>query len=218
MSDSPDGSHRQSSLEVNPGVKLVRQMFFPVRGVVTGVHYRDTTNGKRTYVDLYLYGPYPPLKLVPLLHSKINDHNGEQWTPEKDDSVAVAFFGGSLADPVVIGYLPPHENEIEAKSSEEPRYHRRINKCDEVFDKEGSRTTIIDNAETTTIKAGDWTVTVESGKCTVTVEGKTAWTSHGTIELDGGVGKPEGNVQGDCICAYTGKPHPMRSQTVKSSL
>lgn len=55
------------------------------------------------------------------------------------------------------------------------------------------------------------------GNATIHVTGKTAWTSDGTIEHDGGTGSPKGVVQGDCMCSYTGKPHPHISGTVKGS-
>jgi phage baseplate assembly protein V len=57
-----------------------------------------------------------------------------------------------------------------------------------------------------------------TGKADVTIDGKTTWISKGTIVHDGGSGKIKGNVQGDCICPYTRKPHSMISSNVKSSL
>ena len=57
-----------------------------------------------------------------------------------------------------------------------------------------------------------------TGNCNATVQGKTVVKSMGGVDMDGGPGSVKGTVQGDCICAYTGKPHVMRSSTVKSSL
>lgn len=42
--------------------------------------------------------------------------------------------------------------------------------------------------------------------------------TSGNVTIDGGgSGATKGCVQGDCICAYTGQPHPMVSATVKAS-
>lgn len=38
------------------------------------------------------------------------------------------------------------------------------------------------------------------------------------IDHDGGSGNPLGNVNGHCLCAYSGKPHPHISSNVKSTL
>lgn len=56
-----------------------------------------------------------------------------------------------------------------------------------------------------------------TGKADVTIQGKTTWISNGTIDHDGGSGSVKGVVQGDCICPYTRKPHPMISSNVKAS-
>lgn len=60
-------------------------------------------------------------------------------------------------------------------------------------------------------------VALATGKCNVTIDGKTTWISKGTVEVDGGSGSVKGVVQGDCICPYTRKPHPMVSSNVKAS-
>lgn len=56
-----------------------------------------------------------------------------------------------------------------------------------------------------------------TGKADVTIQGKTTWISNGTIDHDGGSGSVKGVVQGDCICPYTRKPHPMISSNVNAS-
>lgn len=55
------------------------------------------------------------------------------------------------------------------------------------------------------------------GDIEVHAAGKTTWISDKTIEHDGGSGSVKGVVQGDCICPYTRKPHPMISSNVKAS-
>jgi phage baseplate assembly protein V len=58
----------------------------------------------------------------------------------------------------------------------------------------------------------DGTVLVKAGS-KATVEG------GGTVEIIGATAAPvKGIVQGDCICAYTGAPHPHISATVKGSV
>lgn len=62
-------------------------------------------------------------------------------------------------------------------------------------------------------------VTVQAGG-TVLVQstGKTTVEAGATVEIKGETGAAvKGIVQGDCLCAYTGQPHPMVSATVKGS-
>jgi uncharacterized protein involved in type VI secretion and phage assembly len=197
-------------------------------------------------VNIALGGGYPNISNVPLMTQKVNKENGEEWTPDPGDIVLVQFINGNFWEPVVVGYLPLPGNEVQATSAQAPpgkrRYHLRCNKTDVVIDKDGNRdttvtgkdtrqvtvdealtvagkrTTIIEGNDTTTINTGDISITVSAGKCTVHIAGKTAWTSDGTIELDGGSGSPKGILQGDCICCYSLQPHPMISHTVKASL
>lgn len=63
---------------------------------------------------------------------------------------------------------------------------------------------------------GEMTINVV-GAANITVGGKTTLVSAGTVEIDGGSGQLNGAVQGDCLCAFTGKPHPHISATVKES-
>lgn len=229
----------------NPGItQAERSMTYPMRGIIQSVRYRNTARGKRTAVDILLLdrtGQSSPeskkrlLTHVPLLYPKMNDQNGEEWTPETGDLVAIGFFNANLRDPFVMGYLGTYDGDtMDDGSDPHPQSYRRRSGTWERIDKDGNReteiavdedinikgkrTTIIEGHETVTITSGDISVSVSSGKCTVQIAGKTAWTSNGGIDLDGGPGDPQGNVQGDCICAFTGKPHPMRSQTVRSSL
>ncbi len=57
------------------------------------------------------------------------------------------------------------------------------------------------------------------GNLTANVTGSATITAHGGITQDGaGAGATKGCVQGDCVCAFTGQPHPMISGTVKASV
>ncbi|WP_321367930.1 phage baseplate assembly protein V [uncultured Desulfuromusa sp.] len=58
----------------------------------------------------------------------------------------------------------------------------------------------------------------DSGALTVSAEGKVTVIGKDTVEIigkDGGGVK--GSVQGDCLCSFTGMPHPHISPTVKES-
>lgn len=61
---------------------------------------------------------------------------------------------------------------------------------------------------------GNADITV-GGKADITVSGKTTLQSN-IVEINGG-GSVKGTVQGDCICALTGKPHAHISPTVLES-
>lgn len=63
---------------------------------------------------------------------------------------------------------------------------------------------------------GDMSATV-GGDVTIDADGSASVTAAG-ITLDGGGGSPQGVVQGNCVCAFTGAPHAMISGTVKGSL
>jgi phage baseplate assembly protein V len=54
-----------------------------------------------------------------------------------------------------------------------------------------------------------------AGNVEVMAGGKITHTGN-TIDLDGG-GAVKGCVQGDCLCSFTGMPHPQVSATVKAS-
>ena len=57
------------------------------------------------------------------------------------------------------------------------------------------------------------------GNLSATVTGSATVTAKGGIVQDGtGTGNTKGCVQGDCVCAFTGQPHPMISSTVKASV
>lgn len=236
-----NGARRQMMMTENEGVtQAVHSANTPVRGVImkNGVKHHDAGDFKRTLVHVGLYDrklglTNSCLMNVPLLYQKMNKENGEEWTPEEGDVVAVSFFNGNLRDPFVMGYLGAATTDIYTPAAKRTRSYRKRSGTSEEIDKDGNRTTIvavdehttvagkrttiIEGNEDVTITNGDVTVNVSAGKCTVTIDGKTAWTSAG-IDLDGDSGGGvKGVVQGDCICPYTKKPHAMVSSTVKAS-
>lgn len=234
------------------------RMYAPMRAIIVpgGVNFKDRVGQKRTVVDVCLISNIHhgqaigrTLYKVPLLYTKINRENGEEWTPEEGDMVLVSFVDGNLNDPIVIGYIAPPDSTILAKDDEAPRYHRHRSGTDEVIDKDGNldtyvngnesreikddltteiggnesrdvggnRVTVIEGNESLTVNSGNVTINVSGGNATVSINGKTSWSSSG-IDLDGGGGSVKGVVQGNCICAYTGRPHGMVSGTVKASM
>jgi len=243
------GARRQESRREQPAMREVRNFDRTLKGVIQpeGVFYRDDPQNKtgQTLVNITLFGGFPNISNVPLMTQKVNKENGVEWTPDPGDVVLVQFINGNFWEPVVVGYLPLPQNEIQATSAQAPsgkrRYHLRCNKTDEVIDQDGNRTTTVTGNETKhttvdetltvdgkrttiiegndemTINTGDLTITVSAGKCTVQIAGKTAWTSDGGIDLDGGTGSPKGCVQLDSICPLLKAPHIHGSATVKAS-
>lgn len=63
---------------------------------------------------------------------------------------------------------------------------------------------------------GNLNITV-GGSCNITVTGHCNVTAD-TIDLDGGGGVKGGVVTGECLCSFTGMPHPQSSSNVDSSL
>jgi phage baseplate assembly protein V len=62
------------------------------------------------------------------------------------------------------------------------------------------------------------TLTVNCATATVNCTGKATIKAAGGIDADGaGDGAVKGCVQGDCMCAFTGMPHPHVSGSVKAS-
>jgi hypothetical protein len=77
---------------------------------------------------------------------------------------------------------------------------------------------------TVTVNGGDTVLNttgnldaVVGGNADVMADGAANVTAN-TITLDGASGGgTKGAVQGDCLCAFTGAPHPQISATVKAS-
>lgn len=57
------------------------------------------------------------------------------------------------------------------------------------------------------------------GDITASAGGKITLEAGATVEIKGATGAPvKGVVQGDCLCAFTGAPHPMISSNFKGSI
>ena len=66
------------------------------------------------------------------------------------------------------------------------------------------------------IAGADINVTAQ-GNANVTATGKVTVKGDG-IDLDGGAAPNTGVVNGECVCAFTGNPHPQTSVNVKAGL
>lgn len=187
----------QNTMTFNPRTGAAdRQAPGVFRGKIlpNGVRYTDTGAAKQTLVDLYMYDLLPPLMGVPVLTQKINHDNGEYMDPEPGDLVAVAFFGGNLFDPVVIGFLPPANNTIQSLAAEAPRYHRRRNGTDEKIEKDGTRRIYV-AADDILEVVGDGDIYVHGkitihvvGTADITVDGNTTVTTpNATVHASGQV-------------------------------
>jgi len=70
-----------------------------------------------------------------------------------------------------------------------------------------------------TFKANGNVEVLSIAEVIVSAAGKVLLEAGATVEIKGAKGAPvKGIVQGDCICAYTGQPHPMVSSNVKGSV
>lgn len=208
------GARRQESLREAPAQAGLREMPYPVRGIVRSVHYHDSENNPtgQTVVDIDLLGGYPTITKVPLCTGKINKATGEEWTPDPGDGVIVQFIYGHWNDPIVTGYFRLPENEIQADLSDAPfgmrRYHMRCNETDVVIDKDGNRITYIAGNQNEEVE-GDDTLIVHGnvnihvyGTATVTVDGNTTVTTpnatvhaSGQVTLDTPLTACTGNLQ-----------------------
>ena len=214
-----DGAMPQSAMTPNAAYQRLRSLHFPLRGVVEGVFFKDNpqNKAKQTVVNLRMLDGYPPLAKVPLSYDYMTKENGEEWTPEAGALVMVQFIAGDWRLPVVTRFLAPLEQEITAVAADAPRHHRRRNGTWEIIDKNGNRRVKVAVSDFLDV-VQDLTVTVLNGLTKFISKGKTLIQSEGTVEIDGiGTGAVKGMVQGDCLCVYTGKPHPHISASVKGS-
>jgi hypothetical protein len=206
-------------MKTHPSVAETGRFNFPLRGIIENVYHKDApgNTAKQTVVDIALLDGFPPLSKVPLLTSYTTKENGEEWSPEKGAYVMVQFIAGQWRVPVVTGFLPVPDNDIQAATADAPRMHRKRNGIDEVYDKDGNRRIKVAASDFLDVVT-DLLVTVINGVTTFISKGKTTIQSQGTVEIDGiGTGAVKGCRQGDSICAYTGKPVIMVSATVKAS-
>lgn len=130
------------------------------------------------------------------------------WAPEPGEQVMLLCPDGDLAQGVV---LPAIYRAAHPAPGDRPTL-RRVEFADGGF-LEYDRA-----AGNLTIKVvTDATINV-GGDADVSVDGKATLTAAATVEIDGGSGAVKGTVQGDCLCVFTGKPHPHISATVKESM
>ena len=181
------GDRRQETARKVPGVEgAIKRMFYPVRGKIVnnGVSNKDSAHNKgdHTWITVELYDEtHTQLQHVPILSSKINKDNGEEWTPESGDNVLVSFIDGNFYDPIVVGYLPPAGNSIQATAAESPRYYKKRNGTWEEWDKDGNRTIHVAADDKLTV-VGDGTVDI-GGALNITVVGDaTIKAANATVE------------------------------------
>ena len=209
----------QNTMRFNPRRIRVQSLEGIFRGkiVPNGVRYADGTKIKQSLVDVYIYDLDMTIPGIPLLSGKINKSDGEEWTPEADDLVAVMFFGQRVDDPIIVGYIPPADNGIQTPAAEAPRYFRKRSGTWEKIQKDGTRRVYVAASDFLDVVT-DLTVTVLNGLTKFISKGKTLIQSEGTVEVDGiGTGAVKGIVQGDSIDVFTGKPHAHISASVKGS-
>jgi len=130
------------------------------------------------------------------------------WAPEPGEQVMVLSPGGDLGQGVVLpaiyqdSYPAPanvkHKRRVEFKDGGFFEYDRQVGKM-------------------TINVVGDAQVDI-GGKADVTAKGKVTLIGKGTVDIIGkDGGSVKGSVQGDCLCSFTGAPHPHISPTVKES-
>jgi phage baseplate assembly protein gpV len=182
-------------MQRNPALHAAEfSMTHPIRAMVKGVRYRDTARGKVTVVDALAIDRTGHsindrmLFHVPVMYQKMNAQNGEEWTPEVGDLVAVGFFNANLRDPFVMGYLGPFDGDtMDGGTEAHPRVYWRRSGTWEEIDKDGNRTThiakndtlVVEGVQDIHIKGGTGTpalVVQVDGKADITVTEETKLT------------------------------------------
>ena len=87
---SDTGARFQEGMRTSPIQAGMREITFPLKGIIKAVYYHDAINNPtgQTIVDIDLLAGYPPITKVPLCTSKINVNTGEEWTPDPGDGRA----------------------------------------------------------------------------------------------------------------------------------
>ncbi len=123
------------------------------------------------------------------------------------------------------GILIKEGNNVILIASDDRRYRLQIEDGEvALYSDEGDKIHLKRNKEIHITTGGKLVVdatnevTINTGTANVNCSGKATLRADGGVDIDGGSGNPNGVVQGDCICAFTGSPHPMTSQKVKASL
>ncbi|WP_051321681.1 phage baseplate assembly protein V [Chrysiogenes arsenatis] len=133
--------------------------------------------------------------------------DNEWWAPEVGEQVILL---SPCGDPAQAVALPAIYQAAHPGSQNRPTVHR-IDYGDGGF-MEYDRAAGRWHVNTT----GDLKFDV-AGQADITVQGKATLIAKGTVDIDGGSGALKGAVQGECLCAFTGKPHPHISPTVRES-
>lgn len=146
------------------------------------------------------------------------------WAPEVGEQVTVLSPSGDMALGVV---LPSIYQTAHPAPTNDPN-KRLVNFGDGSFveyDRTAHKLTVTVNGGDTVLNTTGNLDAAVGGNATVNAGGNAEVDAGGhakvtanNIELDGtGGGGVKGAVQGDCVCAFTGAPHPQVSATVKAS-
>lgn len=129
------------------------------------------------------------------------------WMPDLQEHVVVALFGHGVEDGVVLGAIystpapppitDPDVAHLSFKDGTVLEYDRAQSEA---------RATLVGDAQAQIL--GDLKLLVGQALKVLALEG---------IELDGGTSDLSGVVTRDCICAFTGNPHPHASKNVTAS-
>jgi hypothetical protein len=198
----------------NPAItRGEREMFYPMRGIVKAIRFRNTARGKRTTVDVVLLDKTGQttqgyqekiLTHVPLKYEKMNARNGSEWTPEDGDLVVVEFFDGNLRDPFVSGYLGPYDGEpMDAGSDPHPQAYRIHAGTYERIDREGNRETRVSRDEDINVDrnrnvviAGNEHFNVVGERTTIISGAETLTVTSGDVTIEVSVGKATVTIAG----------------------
>ncbi|MDA8256739.1 MAG: phage baseplate assembly protein V [Betaproteobacteria bacterium] len=143
---------------------------------------------------------------------------GETWglfcPPSVGDQVQVEFQEGSAEAGFIVGrFFSNAQRPLAVPSGEFWLVHQSGSALK--FHNDGS-VEVISHANMTATVGANLTANV-TGTATVTAGGKATVNAAG-IDLNGGGGSDVGVVQGVCVCAFTGAPHPQISGTVTGTL
>ncbi len=128
------------------------------------------------------------------------------WMPDLQEHVVVALFGHGVEDGVVLGAIysspappvtDPEVAHVSFKDGSSVEYDRA---------KSEGRAVLVGDGQAQVL--GDLKLLVGQALKLLALEG---------IELDGGTSDLSGVVTRDCICAFTGNPHPHASRNVTAS-
>lgn len=148
----------------------------------------------------------------------------DYWAPELGEQVIVLSPGGEFAQAFAMcatyqaavpsPHTDPDRHTTVYQDGTTIDYNRTTHVLD--VDVQGDLVINIKNGATVVV-GGDVDVTA-GGNVNVTSDGAANVVAGGGVTLDGAaVGAALGIVQGDCMCAFTGAPHPQISATVRGS-